>query len=263
MKILFKYLGLATIICLSFILTEKTVTVMNDMDEIMNTIKEQEKNYNIEPIDAKIENEYIKPGKYGKKVNIKKSYENMKKIGKFNDKYLIYDEIKPNISLEDNKDKIIIGNQNKTISLIFIIKKTDDIEQIKKILNKKNIKASFFVDSEWLKKNKEICKELIKENHTIGNIENSSNMNYFWVNNTIQALGQQKNYCYYENCKNTKDYKIKPTKTIKNSSEIKKHIEPGDIIEIEKNKDLAIIIDYIKSRGIELENIANHIEEKN
>ena len=104
MKII-KYLGLFLLICFTFFYTEKVVNVINNNDELMIDIKDRAINYEIEAIDAVIDNDTIIPGKYGKVVNIDKSYYNMKSSKVFNDKLLFYDIVKTNISLKDNNDK--------------------------------------------------------------------------------------------------------------------------------------------------------------
>ncbi len=73
MKII-KYLGLFLLICFTFFYTEKVVNVINNNDELMIDIKDRAINYEIEAIDAVIDNDTIIPGKYGKMVNIDKSY---------------------------------------------------------------------------------------------------------------------------------------------------------------------------------------------
>ena len=122
MKII-KYLGLFLLICFTFFYTEKVVNVINNNDELMIDIKDRAINYEIEAIDAIINDDTIIPGKYGKVVNIDKSYYNMKSSKVFNDKLLFYDIVKPNISLKDNNDKYIIGGNPKfkNVSLIYIL----------------------------------------------------------------------------------------------------------------------------------------------
>ena len=129
MKKVFSLIGIATIISLSFILSEKTEMVLKNIDTIMSELKENQKKYETEPISAIIENDTIIPGLNGKKINIEKTYKEMKKIGEFNEKYLIYDEIKPEKTIDNQYNKYIIsGNQKKNqISLIFIILENDNI----------------------------------------------------------------------------------------------------------------------------------------
>ncbi len=120
MKTIIKIPALLFLVCFSFYYTEKIAIVMKNKDELMIKINNTKERYNVDYVNAKIEGETIIPGINGLNVNANKSYNNMKSINVFNEYYLKYDQIKPEISLVDNKDKIIIkGNKNKNaISLV-------------------------------------------------------------------------------------------------------------------------------------------------
>ncbi len=120
MKKIIKILSILFLVCFSFYYTEKIAIVMKNKDELMIKINNTKERYNVDYVNAKIEGETIIPGINGLNVNANKSYNNMKSINVFNEYYLKYDQIKPEISLVDNKDKIIIkGNKNKNaISLV-------------------------------------------------------------------------------------------------------------------------------------------------
>ena len=139
MKKILSILGFATLLALNYTITQETKTVMQEQDQIMITIKENLDKYKQDPIDAKIENNTIIPGINGKEIDINETYEQMKKIGKFNEKYIKYKQTKPKITQEFQYDKYIIsGNKQKnTISLIFIVKENDKIENIKNELTAK------------------------------------------------------------------------------------------------------------------------------
>ena len=109
MKKLFESLGVITLICLSFLYTEKTVEVVKEYDEIMIEIKKQNKNFKVNAIDAIIDNNTIIPGLKGKKINEDKSYSKMKRYGKFNSNLLEYEDILPTISIKNNLDKYVIS----------------------------------------------------------------------------------------------------------------------------------------------------------
>lgn len=282
MKKFFSYLGMLSLICFSFIISEKTALVVKDVDEIMTEIKEKEKKYKEESTNAIISDDTIIPGLYGKTINIAKSYEKMKKIGIFNENYIIYDEIKPEISIAKQYDKYIISGNNKKnmISLIFIVRDNDNIDQIIKVLTSNDVKATFFIDGYWLEKNNELTISLIRNGHTIGNL--SYNLNYedtgfIWMNNILKKIGKQKqNYCYATNkienlnaCALQKNYTIKPNIEVKENplTEIKQQINAGSLITLsvneKTNNELELVINYIKSKGYKLENINKHLSEKN
>lgn len=280
MKKLFSIIGFVTILSLSFIISKQTETVVKNIDTIMTEIKENQNKYDINPIPAIIENDTIIPGINGKKLNIEKTYTEMKKIGKYNEKYLIFDEIRPDKTLENQYDKYIIsGNKNKNqISLIFIIEENDNITTIKKILDKTNTKATFFINQKWLDKNRDTALKLVKENHTIGMLSKQTNNEISPISIILKDAGKQKNnYCYtrikkeeiIKECSLQKKYTIMPSIVIKNSplSEIKRQIKPGALIELtitnKVNNELELIIKYIKTKGYEIENLENHLSEKN
>ena len=99
MKKLFSLIGLATIMTLSFIISEKTTLAIKDVDEIMNQIKEKTSEKNIPPENAIIKNDTIRPGIDGRQIDIQESYNRMRTINMYNEKYLIYKNIEPDISI--------------------------------------------------------------------------------------------------------------------------------------------------------------------
>ena len=278
MKRLFEIIGLLSLACFSFFITEKTTSVFENVDNIMLQIKENSTNFNIEPIDAIIENDTIIPGIYGRVVNIKKSYKKMKKYGNYNPDMYVYNYIKPNISLNDNIDKYIInGNKkNRYISLIF--KVNDKVDSILKIINKYNIKTTFFINSNWFEDNNDLVIELINSGHIIGNLSNNldySDSAFIWMDTIIKSLTNQKQgYCYYtdninniEYCVKYKNDTIKPIEITNNLlSEVKNNLKNGAILAFDINnkllKELDSIINYINSKGYEIVNIDKLLKEK-
>ena len=91
MKKFFQILGLITLICFGFFITEKTALVVNNMDDIMINIKQNKDKYKSKSKDAVIKDNTIIPGINGKEVNINKSYKNMKINGYYSDKLYIYE----------------------------------------------------------------------------------------------------------------------------------------------------------------------------
>ena len=143
MKYLFKYLGLGVILMFSFYYTEKMSRIVINNSSLVSLINENSKDYNVNPVSALIEDEYIIPGLNGYSVNVLKSYNNMRYLDTFNSYYLEYDKIKPNISLENNKDKIIKkGNPSKK-GISLIVKDNQDIISYAK---EKEIKITRLVD---------------------------------------------------------------------------------------------------------------------
>lgn len=279
MKKIFQMLGLISLTCFSFFMTEKTALVVSDMDEIMIEIKANYKNYHTDSIDAIVDGNNIIPGICAKDVNINKSYKNMKQSGYYSDKLYIYDHTKPKISLSDNLDKYIIkGNPNKRIvSLIFKVDSNDNIDDILNIVNNYNVNVTFFVDTNWFTNNNELIGKLINEGHNIGILmDDYSNSNFEWMDMVIKKINNQRNsFCYskddnegnLEACKLKHNYTIRPIEISEKTPlvDIKKNLNAGSILSLDINsqvrKELSTIIIFIKSKGFNIDNLENHLLE--
>lgn len=250
MKKLFKYIGILSLVLASFIITEKTSMVIKETDDIMIKIKEEKTKFEQDPIDAKIEENKITPGIYGKKVNEEKTYEQMKRQGKYNNENYVYDQTKPKISIEDIYDKYIeTGNKSKKeISIIIIIKGNHiNIQELK-----------------------ETKVTILKNN------ENNIKNNYFTEVDIEKNINKTPNYCYIqeynkqeiEKCAKEQRHSVKINKINKNLlQETKKELSNGKIISIELNdqtkKELKLTINYIKNKGFKIVKIEELLSEKN
>ena len=279
MKKTFQIIGLISLTCFSFFVTEKTATVVNNMDEIMVEIKEKMNNYKSDAIDAIIEGNTIIPGISSKKVNIGKSYKNMKDSGYFNDKLFIYDYTKPNISIENNKDKYIIkGNPSKRmVSFVFTLNGNDNIDDILNILNNYKIKATFFVDYMWYESNNTKIKEMTNLGHLISPLmEDYTDSDFEWMDMVIKKVNKQAvNFCYSKEddkenldiCALKGNYTIRPIVISERTPlvDIKNKLESGSLLSLTNNselkKELSSIIIYIKSKGYNIANLDEHILE--
>lgn len=281
LKKIFETIGLLSLICFSFFYTSEISTVVKDNDSIIKQIKQIKDQYKIEPIDAKIEGNTIIPGASGSEIDVNKSYKKMKKINSFNDNLLVYKKIKPSISVNNVYDKYIIsGNKTKKeVSVIFTVDNNDDISNIISILDEHEVLATFFTDGYWFENNNQMIIDLVEQGHNIGNLGYSSNYNNSsvnWMNAIVKKVANQKDtYCYnisddptaLDICNNNKSYTIRPTIIVKNNPliEIKKSLTNGSIISLDVNnttiKELPLILDYIDSKGFEMVNIENLIEE--
>ena len=133
--------------------TNFSINLLRQKDPIMQEIKEKKANYEEKYIDAKIVDNTIIPGKYGKKVNVNKSYSNMERYGAYNEILTVMEEVKPSISIEDTFDKYIEkgNNTNKNVALIFLY--DDNISKINGIIQKKHIPINIFIDGIYLEGN--------------------------------------------------------------------------------------------------------------
>ena len=279
MKKVFQIIGLISLTIFSFFLTDKTVTVVNNLDDLMQEVKNNNKSYKSSPMNAIISENTIIPGIKGKKVNINKSYKNMKKNGYYSDKLYIYDYDKPKVSIEDNKDKYIIGGNpsKRMVSLIFLVKAEDDITGILNVLNNYSINATFFIDESWFYDNSKLVKELLSSGHNIyPYYTDYSNDNYEWIDMVIKRISRQSIsfcFCESENKTNIDSCSSKGNYTIISEIisprtplvDIKSKLKPGSLLSLTVNpelkKELSTIIIYIKSKGLKIMNLVDNISE--
>lgn len=281
MRKLFQRIGIFTLICVSFMYTEKTTQVVKEYDEIMIKIKEENEKIKTDSVNAIINENTIIPGISGKEIDIEKSYNKMRRYGSYNSRLIEYKLNPPNISIDNNLDKFIIkgNNQKKEISLIVVVKESDSIDEILKILQSKQTKINFFLDGNWIEKNKEKVLELIDNGHEIGTIGYYYKYDidsYSWVDNYVKKLTKKnRSYCYANQedssilnvCSKNNNYTIYPA--ILNNTQmlqqVKGLIENGSIISLEINdtslKELGLIINYIKSKGYSISTLSKLLKE--
>lgn len=280
MKKFFSYVGVISLMLLSFFYTEKTVEVVKEYDDVMIRLKEYSSKEKNEAIDAKIDGNTIIPGIKGIQVNINSSYSKMKKYGVFNSSLVEYEYVNPQITLQDNMDKYIIsGNpQKRMVSLVFLIDNDSNINSIIDILDKKNIKGNFFINNDWLNNNSKNLKSIIDKGHVIGNLSNNYNYldsSFLWIDTVIKKIGKQKNnYCYFKEenleelnmCALYGNYSIKPINIINYPyKEVREKLSSGSILAFKINptliEELPIIINYINSKGLIIGNLNELIAE--
>lgn len=281
MKNLFQLLGIISLLCVSFIYTEKTVTVVKEFDDIMIEIKNKNEVDKVNAVEAVIEGNIIIPGIAGLEVDIDKSYSKMKRYGKYNDKLLEYNPVIPNVSLQSNLNKYVVsGNTSKNmVSLLFLVDSNDSVQKTLDVLKNKQVKATFFVDGNWVEKNNDYLIKIINAGHDIGNLSYNydySNSSFAWLDNKIKNVSKQTyGYCYMKEdnetslsiCSNNKNYTIRPTVIIDNTPTItvKENLKAGSLIALpiseEVEKELGVIISFIESKGLKIESLSNHLSE--
>ena len=145
----------------------------NNNDPLYKKIQAFSNENRIEPIDA-INDRVWKaiPGYNGLAVDVEASYKKMKANGKFNKKKIVYQEISPKIHLEDLElEPIYRGNSQKPMValLINVAWGNEFIPDILETLNDSKVKATFFFDGSWVKKNPDLAKLIHLNGHEIGN----------------------------------------------------------------------------------------------
>lgn len=255
MKKLLECLGLLAILIFSFYYTNKAAILARNANPIMKNINEVKTSKAVASIDAVIENGYIIPGLNGKAVNELNSFNKMRPYNIFNEYYLIYDQVPPKISLEDNKDKIII-NGNKEKKQISLVMESNNNTNY---LNQKKIKYSLLV--------------------TLGNIVNNSelinneNTKFNELDKELTKKEINKHICLVNSSVNLKEcrkknyYLVEAKEFNKNNlSNFKNEIGNGSIIKINKglsSLEVEIIVNYIKSKGLEIVYLSDLISEEN
>ena len=255
MKKFFQILGICSILVFSFYYTDKIALIVQEKNPILKEIKEKKSNLNISPQDATVMEEYIIPGIKGSAVNVEKSFNNMKALNAFNEYYLIYDEVKPTISLEDNKDKIIIkGNkEKKQVSIIL-----EYNQELINYLANRNINLLINKDNY----NKNLKYELLNNE--------LDSKKFKQVNTLLNKDKINKNICLMSNgnkeiCLKNNNYLVKNTHELNNNIyEIKSTLENGSIILINKStkvKDVKILLEQIRFQDLEIVPLSVLIEE--
>ena len=282
MKKYISYLGILILGIFSFYYTDKAIDIVKRNDPIMKKILSEKKDYNISSVNAKIEDDEIIPGINGINVNINKSYEKMKKYNTYDENMYVFEEIIPEVSLNNTYDKYITsGNELKEkVALIFKIGSNDYIKKINDILLDKMVVATFFIDGSIIEDNIKEIKELANNKNEIENLgfNNTYSVDRIeWTNNLIFSIVKKDpKFCYteYKNiellnlCSKHKMYTIKPSIIVNNYPflTIKKNLKNGSIISLNTNneviKELPSIISYIKQKNYTLVTVDELLNEK-
>lgn len=255
MKKILEYICLFAILIFSFYYTNKAAILARNANPIMKNIIEIKDSKTVSSINAIINDDYIIPGLNGLVVNELDSFNKMRPYNIFNEYYLVYEQVSPKISLENNKDKIIInGNkEKKEVSLLV------DNKDIAAFLDELEIKYSFLVDlNNYVEKEEVINNEYNKFNELDKElIKKEKNKGICIVNSSVNI----------KECKKRNYYLVEAKEFNKsNLVNFKKEIENGSIIKINKDlttKEIATIINYIKSKGLNIVNLSELISEKN
>lgn len=269
MKKYISYLGVLVLACFSFFYTDKAVDIIRRNDPIMKEIISNSESLSVSAVDPIIENDDQIVGLNGKKVNINKSYSNMKKVNQYVESLLVFDEIIPSVKVDYSK-YIIKGNEKKNqVALVFTIDSDTYLKELVSILDSRMINATLFIDGKVIEDNLDyISKNL--NNYEIENLGYNGvyhDIKIRWTNNMIESFtNNDVKYCYteYNNstvldlCSKNKLYTVKPTFIVNSYPllTVKKKIESGSIISLNLNrevlKEVSSIVTYIKQKGYEI-----------
>ena len=258
MRKYYQYFGLALIMIFSFYYTEKIALIVLNKNPLMQSIEEQKGSYEEDYVNAVIDGDYIIPGINGLAVNTRESFYEMQEMDAFNHYYLVFDQVKPEISLEDNKDKIIHkGNTKlKQVSLILANKSS-----ISEYLQAKEYKANLLVDKSSYEKNS-YFEVINNEVEAFSSLESTLNLN---KENKRICVIHEKNYNI---CLKNKNYLVEPTLTLTSNNyiDVKNNLESGSIILIDSNailSDVKLLLKEIKYKNYDVVYLSELISEEN
>lgn len=160
----------STLICILACLISTTLIGAKDF-HIKEKILRQANNHKIRAIEPRVDPVWhLIPGYNGLEVDIKKTI----KASSINKRKIIWitKEIKPLISLNNYlEEPIYKGNSQKRMValLINVAWGESHLPQILKTLRSNDVKATFFLDGQWLEKHEEEARVLLAEGHQVSN----------------------------------------------------------------------------------------------
>lgn len=275
----------ASIACLlvvfSFYYTEKAIHLVEQQDPIMQQIIKEKETLEEDSVDAVLEDNFILPGYNGYVVDVEASFSKMKRYGSYNENLYVFEEVSPTISVEDYYDKYISSGNGftNTVAFVFPIEEGMSVQEIKDILDRNNVRGTFFVDGVWLEQNKEEVLQLVDDFHEVEILSYDGGYNSLLFEGVLDQLhiitNQKGKYCYAEYdqkeilelCSKEKMHTIIPTIMVDHNfySTVKGNIKPGYIIEVDYNqenlKELEVVISYLKQRGYQIDTLDNLLNE--
>lgn len=151
---------------------QPVLNVSPDWEKIINSFAERN---NTNPIEPKIDKIWkLIPGYNGlivdKEATLKLARTN--KLKTQNEIHYIWKEVEPRIQLgELGYYPIYRGNPRKpeVSFMVNVAWGTEHIDQILNIFKENQVKATFFLDGSWIKKNPDIARKIVAEGHELGN----------------------------------------------------------------------------------------------
>ncbi|GAB6988965.1 polysaccharide deacetylase family protein [Paenibacillus pini] len=145
-------------------------------DPLYIQIVEKAKQTRIEPIDATLDRVWkAVPGYNGLEIDVEETYKRAQKAAKETSiphTAYVYRQILPKVDVKDlGAEPIYRGNPQKPMAslMINVAWGNEYIIPILDTLDAEGVKATFFFDGSWLKKNVELAKEIQKRGHELEN----------------------------------------------------------------------------------------------
>ncbi|WP_236838497.1 polysaccharide deacetylase family protein [Caldalkalibacillus salinus] len=125
------------------------------------------------PVNARIDKVWKGiPGYNGLEVDVDKTYRLAQQLGEIQLQDLYVNEIEPDVTLDDLPvSPIYRGNAKKPMVSIMVNVAwgTEYVLQMLEVFEQYNVRATFFLDGSWLKKNPEVGKRIVEGGHEVGN----------------------------------------------------------------------------------------------
>lgn len=220
----------------------------------MKEIEGLKNEYEVLPVNAILEDDTIIPGIKGKEIDVDKSYNNMKIGGVFREDALVFKDLYPTSSINNNINKYIVSGSNnkKEVSLVVIL--SNNIDKIKNIdnitifinhkdINNSNIKLLKYKEIYTYGNNGVYNKEILTNDNTIINRLSNNKSKY--------CLVKEKNDNILKLCSENNMYTVIPN-IYGDYYNVKNNLSNGSIILLNNINNIDIIVKYIKSKGYEI-----------
>lgn len=258
MKKFIKIILFSILIIVSFYFTDQTALFVQSKDPIMQSIKEYSQENNYDAVNAIINDNYITPGMYGRRINEVKSLMNMKATGVFNSLFLVNDYVKPDISLNQNMNKIIKRGNSKKQGVSFILE-NDETTAVTYFISSK-IPVSLLVTNKTYNQNP-YFEQINNDFDNYKTLEKQLNKDK--INTNICVLNRTNK----DICVKNKKYLIEPSLVLNEANilSVKKNLTSGDIIMIKSDASIdqiTLLVNYIKSKGLKVIKLSELISEK-
>ena len=273
--------GAVALLCFSFYYTAMAAKFLRGNDELMLEIKSVASTYEIGAIDASFNGDEMIPGLAGQKVDYDKSYSKMKNYGILNESDLVFTSVEPNSSIENVYDKYIVkGNDaKKAVALVFLVTDETYLEEINNILLTNDVPATFFLESNDSKNNKDFVKDLSVTNEIepLGSSATYDKETILYDVSLIETITDlPAKYCFtkYANsdtlkvCSNYQLQTVRPTILTGNYplTKIKNNLTNGAIISFDMTsivrKELSVSINYIRQKGYDFLTLSELLSEE-
>ncbi|PYI50419.1 polysaccharide deacetylase family protein [Paenibacillus flagellatus] len=142
-------------------------------ERLLFAIKEEAEKRRVAPIDAKLDRVWKAiPGYNGLEVDVEKTWKLAQQRSAGSDIPFVYTEVSPAVRLEDlGAHPIYKGNPNKPMValMINVAWGNEFIGPMLDVLDKENVRATFFFDGSWLSKNIETAAVIRDKGHEMSN----------------------------------------------------------------------------------------------